>query len=147
MKIIATVAVAAALAIGAAAPARAGSGGHTASTAPRDAGGGSPRPPGGGGQAGFGGAGFGTPVGGAAARKSERAALAKVPGRVERVMQLPDGSYVDHVITSGGEVHVAVSRDVETVRTLRGPPAGPPPAGSATPSGITPSGIAGTTTS
>jgi hypothetical protein len=57
-------------------------------------------------------------------------------------MRLPDGWYVVHVITSGGEVHVAVSRDLETVRTLRGPPAGPPPAGAAPPSGI-----AGTTTS
>jgi hypothetical protein len=90
MKIIATVAVAAGLAIGAAALAGAGSGSasQTASTAAGGAGGGSlpagagGAPPGGGGEPGFRGPGFGTPVSGAAARKAEQAALAKVPGQV-----------------------------------------------------------------
>jgi len=156
MKIIATVVAAAALAIGAAALAGAGSGRQAASTATGGSGGsqvpgGVGGPPGGGGPgtggAGAGGPGFGTPVTGATAQKVEQAALAKVPGQVERAEQLADGSYIVHVITSGGEVHVAVSRDLQSVRTLRGPPVGPPPAGGATPSGSTPSGIAGTTTS
>ena len=53
--------------------------------------------------------GFGTPVSGTAATKAAKAAVAKYPGSVEAVMQLPDGSYVVHVITSSGEDHVAVS--------------------------------------
>ena len=53
--------------------------------------------------------GFGTPVRGTAATKAAKAAVAKYPGSVEAVMQLPDGSYVVHVITSSGEDHVAVS--------------------------------------
>jgi hypothetical protein len=53
--------------------------------------------------------GFGTPVSGTAATKAAKAAVAKYPGSVEAVMQLSDGSYVVHVITSSGEDHVAVS--------------------------------------
>ena len=55
--------------------------------------------------------GFGSAVTGTAAVRAEKAALAAYPGRVEVVVQLPDGSYLVHVITSSGEVHVAVSKD------------------------------------
>src|SRR3954447_13085583 len=61
--------------------------------------------------------GFGSPVTGAAAAKAGKAALARYPGRVEVVVQLPDGSYVVHVITSTREVHVAVSEDFEVTGT------------------------------
>ena len=78
--------------------------------------------------------GFGSAVTGAAASRAEKAALAKYPGRVEVVVQLPDGSYVVHVITSSGEVHVAVSKDLRVTGTERGgPPAGAPPSGAVTP--------------
>jgi hypothetical protein len=53
--------------------------------------------------------GMGAAVTGATADKVTKAATAKYPGQVERVMKLPDGSYVAHVITSSGELHVAVS--------------------------------------
>jgi hypothetical protein len=43
---------------------------------------------------------------------------------VERVVQLPDGSYEVHVITSSGEQHVLVSKDFEVTGTQQG---GPPP--------------------
>jgi hypothetical protein len=79
--------------------------------------------------------GFGTPATGAAADKAKAAALAKYPGTVERVMQLPDGSYEVHVITkSGGEVHVQVSKAFAVTGTQQGgPPAGAtPPAGNGT---------------
>ena len=36
--------------------------------------------------------------------------LARYKGTIERVVKLPDGSYEAHVITSGGEVHVHVSK-------------------------------------
>jgi hypothetical protein len=79
--------------------------------------------------------GMGTTVRGAAADKAKAAATAKYPGTVERVMQLPDGSYEVHVITkSGGEVHVKVSKAFQVTGTHAGPPAGAtPPAGSAPP--------------
>jgi hypothetical protein len=85
------------------------------------------------------GSGFGTAVTGSAAAKAEKAALAKYPGQVEVVVQLDDGSYIVHVITSGGEQHVAVSKDFKV--TGAGPggpggPGGPPPAQNA-PSGPT----------
>jgi hypothetical protein len=54
--------------------------------------------------------GFGTPVTGAAADKVAAAALDEYDGTVERVMRLTDGSYVVHVITSNGEIHVLVSK-------------------------------------
>ncbi|MEA2294930.1 MAG: hypothetical protein QOE86_2569 [Solirubrobacteraceae bacterium] len=53
--------------------------------------------------------GLGSPVTGATADKVAKAAVAKYPGQVEQVQKLPDGSYVAHVFTSSGEVHVAVS--------------------------------------
>ncbi|MBI5103804.1 MAG: hypothetical protein HZB46_02220 [Solirubrobacterales bacterium] len=76
--------------------------------------------------------GFGTPVTGTAAAKVEEAALAKYDGTVERIMQLQDGSYEAHVITSSGEVHVLVSKDYKVTGTETGPPgAGAPPSGAA----------------
>ena len=92
----------------AASAAQAPSGGQLPSTAQTQSGGQLP-PSGqvpGGGQAP---PGFGTPVSGTAATKAAKAAVAKYPGSVEAVMQLSDGSYVVHVITSSGEDHVAVS--------------------------------------
>jgi hypothetical protein len=73
--------------------------------------------------------GFGTPATGAAADTAKAAALAKYPGTVERVMTLADGSYVVHVLrSSGGEVHVEVSKAFAVTGTEQGPPAGVPPA-------------------
>jgi hypothetical protein len=78
---------------------------------------------------------LGKTVTGAAADKAEAAALAKYPGTVERVMKLSDGSYVVHVMrTSGGEVHVKVSKTFAVTGLEQGPPAGgaPPSNGSTT---------------
>jgi hypothetical protein len=70
----------------------------------------------------------GTPVTGAAATKAKEAALAKYPGSAERVMKLADGSYVVHVLrTSGGEVHVRVSKTFAVTGTEQRPPAGAAP--------------------
>ena len=55
--------------------------------------------------------GFGTPVTGATAARLAALVTARYPGQVERTMKLGDGTYVVHVITSGGERHVAVSKD------------------------------------
>jgi hypothetical protein len=83
-------------------------------------------PPAGAPPAGF--PGPGASVTGAAAAKAKAAALARYPGTVERVDQAPDGGYVVHVIRSGGEVHVLVSKQFEVTGTFAGPPrgAGPP---------------------
>jgi hypothetical protein len=83
--------------------------------------------------------GFGTPVTGDAADKAKAAALAKYPGTVEKVEAAPDGSgYVVHVIRSGGEVHVLVSKQFEVTGTFAGPPrGGMPPQGAPRP-GATP---------
>lgn len=77
--------------------------------------------------------GFGEPVTGAAATKVADAATAEHPGEVERVMQLDDGSYVVHVITSSGELHVTVSKDLEVTGSGQGGPGGGtmPPQGTA----------------
>jgi hypothetical protein len=75
--------------------------------------------------------GFGTPATGAAADKAKAAALAKYKGSAERVMKLSDGSYVVHVLTSGGgEYHVAVSKDFKVTGARQGGPGGAPPSGS-----------------
>jgi hypothetical protein len=85
---------------------------------------------------------MGTTVTGAAADKAKAAALAKYPGTAERVEKLSDGSYVVHVIqSSGGEVHVKVSKDFAVTGTETGPPAGAAP-----PSGAAPPASNGTTT-
>lgn len=81
--------------------------------------------------------GFGNEVTGAAAAKAKAAALAKYPGTVERVVQLPDGSYIVHVLRkSGGEVHVHVSKTFAVLGVEQGMPGrhGKPAAASGTPS-------------
>jgi hypothetical protein len=79
--------------------------------------------------------GLGTDVTGTAATKAKKAALAKYPGTVERIMQLPDGSYVLHVIrNSGDEVHVKVSKTFAVTGVeQRMPGRGAPPSTSGTP--------------
>jgi len=127
-KVVATVAAIAALAFGAAqitktdaSPASAGTAQGTQASGPQ---GGAPPQ-------------IGTQVSGSSLDKLEAAATAKYPGTMERAMQLPDGSYVVHVIRSGGdEVHVLVSKDFEVTGTEQGPPAGAaPPSGQSAPSG------------
>jgi hypothetical protein len=66
--------------------------------------------------------GFGTPVTGAAANKARTAALAKHHGTVERVMRLDDGSYVVHVVTANGELHVRVSKAFKVTGADQGGP-------------------------
>ena len=85
--------------------------------------------------------GFGTPVTGTAAAKVREAALAAHPGTVERVMKLADGSYVAHVITSSGELHVTVSKDYKVTGAEQGGPGagGAAPGAPAAPSGSSPS--------
>ena len=75
--------------------------------------------------------GFGTEVTGATLTKLSAVATAKVPGDVERAMQLEDGSYVVHVIRSdgSGEVHVLVSKAFKVTGTQTGGPGGGPPPG------------------
>jgi hypothetical protein len=83
---------------------------------------------------------IGNTVTGASADKAKAAALGKYPGTVERVMKLPDGSYVVHVIRgSGGEVHVKVSKAFTVTGLEQGPPGGAP-------SGGAPPAAGGTTT-
>src|SRR4051794_18044962 len=80
---------------------------------------------------------MGTEVTGATLTRLEAAATARYPGRVEHAMQLPDGSYVVHVIRSGGsgEVHVLVSKEFKVTGVDQGgPPSGAPPAGQTAPS-------------
>lgn len=86
---------------------------------------------------------------GTAAAKASKAALAKYPGTVEKVLKLPDGSYAVHVITkAGGERHVAVSKAFTVTGLLQGGPgAGGPPPGGAAPGGTPPSGGTPPTTS
>jgi hypothetical protein len=72
---------------------------------------------------------MGAPVTGTAAARAKAAAVAKYPGGVERVMQLPDGSYEVHVhvVTKSGEIHVKVSKTIAVTGTETGPPAGAAP--------------------
>jgi hypothetical protein len=71
--------------------------------------------------------GFGTPVAASVAKQVAAAATAKYPGTVERVMKLPDGSYVAHVITSSGERHVLVSKAFAVTGSQQGGPGGSTP--------------------
>jgi hypothetical protein len=71
--------------------------------------------------------GFGTVATGTAANQAKAAALAKYSGTVQTVMKLSDGSYVVHVVTSSGEVHVLVSKDFKVTGTQQGPPGGGAP--------------------
>ncbi len=74
-------------------------------------------------------AGMGTEVTGDAAAKVEQAVAAKYDGTIERVQQLADGSYVAHVMTTGGEVYVTVSKSFEVTGTQQRPQHGMPPGG------------------
>jgi hypothetical protein len=87
--------------------------------------------------------GFGTAATGAAADKAKAAALAKYSGTVQTVMKLNDGSYMVHVVTSNGELHVLVSKDFKVTGTQQGPPAGAGPGAQ----GSAPAPQAGGTTS
>lgn len=80
--------------------------------------------------------GFGTPVTGDAADRAAAAATAKYQGTLEGVMQLQDGSYVVHVMTSSGEYHVLVSKSFQVTGADQGGPGagGPPQQGGAMPS-------------
>ena len=77
--------------------------------------------------------GFGSEVIGATASRIEKLVLAKYPGSIEVVVQLPDGSYVVHDITSNGELHIGVSKEFK----ITGTDAGGPPRGAAPPQGAT----------
>jgi hypothetical protein len=87
-----------------------------------------------------GGPGMGTPVSGATADKVAKAALAKHPGTIEHVEQLADGSYVAHVLTTGGgELHVAVSKAFKVTGIQQRPhgPQGSLPQGAKPPAAAT----------
>jgi hypothetical protein len=75
--------------------------------------------------------GMGAPVTGAIAEKVKAAAIARYPGTIERIEAMPDGSYIAHVVRSGGsEVHVIVNRQFQVAGTAtfpgRGRPSGAP---------------------
>jgi hypothetical protein len=136
-KIVAAVAVVGALAFGAKAISHSGSSTSASASAPTSQAG-----PGGatgaqGGPPGL----MGTQVTGATLTKLKAVVTAKYPGTVERAVKLGDGSYLVHVIRSGGaEVHVMVSRDFKITGTQQGGPGGgAPPSGRAAP-GATPAG-------
>ena len=76
--------------------------------------------------------GLGTPVTGSAASKVKSAVLARYDGTIERIMKLDDGSYVAHVITSNGELHVSVTKGFKVTGAQQG---GPPQGGQGAPSG------------
>lgn len=74
---------------------------------------------------------MGTPVSGTAAKRAAAAALAKYPGTVEGV-ERRNGTYVVHVITSSGELHVLVDSAFTVTGVEQrpsGPPGGGPPSG------------------
>jgi hypothetical protein len=79
--------------------------------------------------------GFGTEATGADAEKAKEAALKKYPGTAEKVMKLQDGSYVVHVITGDGELHVLVDSDFNVTGKETGGRGGPPPGGMMPPGG------------
>jgi hypothetical protein len=140
-RTIAAAAVAATLAIGAYAL---GSGNSAGATAAQNVSAQQPgaalngQRPGLGGRGGRGGPGMGTAVTGTTATKVGNAALAKYPGRLEQVVRLANGSYVAHVFqTSGGEIHVLVSRSFTVTGTQRRP-AGLPPGTAPAPQGAAP---------
>jgi hypothetical protein len=93
----------------------------TAAPAPAGAPAGRPAGPGGPG-------GPGKPVVGPTAEKVKAAALAKYPGTIQDIVQVPDGSYVAGVVrTSGGsELHVLVSKSFTVTGVRSGPPRGGP---------------------
>jgi len=72
------------------------------------------------------GRGMGDPVTGAVAQKVAKAATARYPGDIERIEQMPDGTYVAHVVTGQGELHVTVSRSLRVLGTEQRPQGAPP---------------------
>jgi hypothetical protein len=88
------------------------------------------------------GGGGGTPVVGAAAEKVKAAALAKYPGTIQDITQVPDGSYVAGIVRSGGgsEVHVLVSKSFTVTGVRSGPPRGGPGGAKPRAPGATPAG-------
>jgi hypothetical protein len=79
--------------------------------------------------------GFGTPVTGTAAAQVKAAVLAKYKGTVDRIIKLPDGSYLARVTTSNGDLRVAVSKDYQVTGAQQGGPGAGGPRGGATPPG------------
>jgi hypothetical protein len=122
MKAVAVLAAVVALVFGATQISKSGSTTASTGTAPQSAQAAGP-------QSGMAPPGMGTAVTGTTLDKLEKAATAKYPGTVERAMQLDDGSYVVHVMrSSGGEVHVLVSKDFQVTGTEQGgPPSGAAP--------------------
>ena len=86
------------------------------------------------------GGGGGTPVVGPAAEKVKAAALAKYPGTIQDITQVPDGSYVAGVVRSSGgsEIHVLVSKSFTVTGVRSGPPRGGPGGARPGASGATP---------
>jgi hypothetical protein len=104
--------------------------GQSDSTANTASSGNFPAQQGGQGRPGFGPrGGMGAQVTGDAAAKVEKAVAAKYDGTIERVQQLPDGSYLAHVMTNNGEVYVTVSKSFEVTGTQQAPQRGMPPGG------------------
>lgn len=147
IKIMAGTAAAAAIALGGVAIGRTGSGSSSAATPGLQQGGfgGGDR------EGGFqgappngvqgGGPGFGAEVTGTAAAKIRAAIASKYPNsQIERIFQLPDGSYEAHVFPSNGqEVHVHLTKAFVIDGTDSGGGFGGPPAGGSTsPNGSTP---------
>jgi hypothetical protein len=149
IKIMAGTAAAVAIALGGVAIGRTGSGNSSAATGPggnfqqggfRDREG---APPSGFNGGNGGGPGFGTQVTGSTGSKIEAAIAKKYPNsQIERMFQLPDGSYVVHVFVSGGqELHVHVTKAFAIDGTDDGGGFGGPPqggSGSGAPGGSTP---------
>jgi hypothetical protein len=83
-----------------------------------------------------GGPGIGQPVTGATAAKVKAAALARYPGTIERIDEIPGLGYVAHVFRSGGggEVHVLVTKQFQ-VRGLAPDPGRGRPGGGSTSNG------------
>jgi hypothetical protein len=76
------------------------------------------------------GPGMGQPVTGAIAAKVKAAALARYPGTIERIDEIPGLGYVAHVFRpGGGEVHVLVTKQFQVKGLAPGPHHGPPGAG------------------
>ena len=124
MKAVAVLATVVALAFGATQISKSGTTTASTGSAPQSAQAAGP-------QSGMTPPGMGIAVTGTTLDKLEKAATAKYPGTVDRAMQLGDGSYVVHVMRSGGgEVHVLVSKDFTVTGTEQGPPAGAAPSSS-----------------
>jgi hypothetical protein len=74
---------------------------------------------------------MGRPVTGATAAKVKAAALARYPGTIERIEEIPGLGYVAHVFRSGGggEVHVLVTKQFQVKGLAPDPGRGRPGGG------------------